>query len=167
MGVPLLPIPSVQLSPVGQAQVGVSAAHDRLDNLNGVEVTRAVLLEHCAQPRRHALPALMTKRGVDLGGEFRYLEADYNGKLRANYMPGDSLRDRDRWGYASPRTACCRATSQTGGPLESEPQPQPGERRQLLARFFRAPRQLADAAPAGQRRLAVLVRASWASARGA
>jgi LPS-assembly protein len=42
----------------------------------------------------------MTKRGIDLGGEFRYLERDYNGKLRANFMPGDRLRDSDRWGYA-------------------------------------------------------------------
>ena len=42
----------------------------------------------------------MTKRGVDLGGEFRYLEPDYQGTLRANYLPDDRLRDRDRWGYA-------------------------------------------------------------------
>jgi LPS-assembly protein len=53
-------------------------------------------------PNRDAtfFPAIMTKRGIDLGGEFRYLERDYNGKLRANYMPGDRLRDSDRWGYA-------------------------------------------------------------------
>jgi LPS-assembly protein len=49
----------------------------------------------------------MTKRGIDLGGEFRYLERDYNGKLRANYMPGDRLRDRDAGATPSPRTACC------------------------------------------------------------
>ena len=43
----------------------------------------------------------MTKRGVDLGGEFRYLERDYSGKLRADYMPErPAARQRDRWGYA-------------------------------------------------------------------
>jgi LPS-assembly protein len=43
----------------------------------------------------------MTKRGVDFGGEFRYLEEAYNGTLRGNYLPNDKLRDRDRWGFTA------------------------------------------------------------------
>jgi LPS-assembly protein len=46
----------------------------------------------------------MSKRGIDLGGEFRYLEPTYEGKLRANYMPTDTLRDRNRWGYSFVQT---------------------------------------------------------------
>jgi LPS-assembly protein len=38
---------------------------------------------------------------VDVGAEFRFLEADYAGELRANVMPGDSLRDSNRWGISS------------------------------------------------------------------
>lgn len=45
-------------------------------------------------------PALMSKRGVDLAGEFRYLEPTYKGQLRANILPGDKLRERDRWSYS-------------------------------------------------------------------
>ena len=41
----------------------------------------------------------MTARGVDLGGEFRYLEPTYSGVLRANYMPSDKLRSADRSGH--------------------------------------------------------------------
>ena len=43
-------------------------------------------------PNRDATlyPELMSKRGVDLGGEFRYLEHDYSGEVRADFMPSDS-----------------------------------------------------------------------------
>jgi LPS-assembly protein len=41
----------------------------------------------------------MTRRGVALGTEFRYLEPRYSGELTADYMPNDRLRDRDRWAY--------------------------------------------------------------------
>jgi LPS-assembly protein len=53
-------------------------------------------------PNRDATfyPTVMSKRGVDLGGEFRYLEPDYKGTLRGNYMPNDTLRQSARWGYA-------------------------------------------------------------------
>ncbi|MDB5851210.1 MAG: biosynthesis protein, partial [Rhodoferax sp.] len=30
----------------------------------------------------------------------RYLEPSYRGQVRADYMPNDSLRDRDRWSYS-------------------------------------------------------------------
>jgi LPS-assembly protein len=33
-----------------------------------------------------------------LGAEFRYLESEYQGQVRANYMPTDRLRDDTRWG---------------------------------------------------------------------
>lgn len=45
-------------------------------------------------------PSIMAKRGVDLAGEFRYLQPRYNGQLRAAYMPSDRLRDEDRWAYS-------------------------------------------------------------------
>lgn len=44
---------------------------------------------------------LMSKRGVDLAGEFRYLEAPYQGLIWGNYMPWDRLRDEKRWGFAA------------------------------------------------------------------
>ena len=52
-----------------------------LDNLNGFEVTQPYYWN--IAPNRDATfyPTLMSKRGVDLGGEFRYLERDYQGKL--------------------------------------------------------------------------------------
>lgn len=100
MGVPVLPIPSISFPLSDKRKSGFLPPTIGLDNLNGVELT--VPYYWNIAPNRDAtfFPAVMTKRGIDLGGEFRYLERDYNGKLRANYMPGDRLRDRDRWGYA-------------------------------------------------------------------
>jgi LPS-assembly protein len=97
-----------------------------LDNLNGVELT--VPYYWNIAPNRDAtfFPAIMTKRGIDLGGEFRYLERDYNGKLRANYMPGDRLRDSDRWGYAITHDGIIRQRGDQ--PAGAEPEPQPRER---------------------------------------
>jgi LPS-assembly protein len=100
MGVPVLPIPSISFPLSDKRKSGFLPPTIGLDNLNGVELT--VPYYWNIAPNRDAtfFPAIMTKRGIDLGGEFRYLEKDYNGKLRANYMPGDRLRDQDRWGYA-------------------------------------------------------------------
>jgi len=42
----------------------------------------------------------MSKRGLDLGAEFRYLEPSYQGRVRANYMASDQLRHENRWAYA-------------------------------------------------------------------
>src|SRR5256885_5101075 len=45
-------------------------------------------------------PSVMSKRGVNLGAQFRYLEPTYSGEAYAAYMPGDRQRDRDRWAYS-------------------------------------------------------------------
>ncbi|WP_245598092.1 LPS-assembly protein LptD [Ottowia thiooxydans] len=52
-------------------------------------------------PNRDAtiIPTAMLRRGVDMAGEFRYLENDYNGRINANYMPNDKLRGESRWGF--------------------------------------------------------------------
>jgi LPS-assembly protein len=41
----------------------------------------------------------MTKRGVDLAGEYRYLGTNFSGRFRGAYMPNDTLRNTDRWGW--------------------------------------------------------------------
>ncbi|WP_407926590.1 LPS-assembly protein LptD [Caenimonas soli] len=100
MGLPILPVPSLSFPLSDKRKSGLLPPTIGLDNLNGLELT--VPYYWNIAPNRDATfyPALMTKRGVDLGGEFRYLERDYNGTVRANYMPDDRLRHRDRWGYA-------------------------------------------------------------------
>ena len=45
------------------------------------------------------MPSVMLRRGIDLGGEFRYLENEYDGRVNANFMANDKLRGRSRWGF--------------------------------------------------------------------
>jgi LPS-assembly protein len=99
-GLPILPVPSLSFPLSEERKSGLLPPTFGLDNVSGVELT--VPYYWNIAPNRDAtlFPTLMTKRGVDLGGEFRYLERDYEGKLRANYMPSDQLRHQDRWGYA-------------------------------------------------------------------
>jgi LPS-assembly protein len=100
MNVPILPVPELSFPLSDKRKSGLLPPTIGLDNLNGVELTLPYYWN--IAPNRDAtfFPALMSKRGIDLGGEFRYLEPSYQGKLRADYMPSDTLRDRDRWGYS-------------------------------------------------------------------
>jgi LPS-assembly protein len=42
-------------------------------------------------------PKVYTKRGFQVGGEFRYLEPKFNGELVGEILPNDRLADRDRY----------------------------------------------------------------------
>ena len=69
-----------------------------VDSISGTVVT--VPYYWNIAPNRDATlyPTIMSSRGLDLGGEFRYLEPGYTGRLRANYMADDKLRGSERWG---------------------------------------------------------------------
>ena len=98
--VPLLVVPSLSFPLSNKRKSGFLPPTVGVDNVNGIEINAPYYWN--IAPNRDAtfLPALMSKRGVDLGGEFRYKESDYAGQLRANYMPYDKLRGASRWGYA-------------------------------------------------------------------
>jgi LPS-assembly protein len=99
-GIPILPVPDLSFPLSDKRKSGLLPPTIGLDSLSGMEVTVPYYWD--IAPNRDATfyPTLMTKRGVDLGGEFRYLEAGYGGQVRADYMPNDLLRQRNRWGYA-------------------------------------------------------------------
>jgi LPS-assembly protein len=103
-GVPILPVPSLSFPLSEKRKSGMLPPTIGLDNLNGVELTTPYYWNIAPNRDATLFPTLMTKRGVDLGGEFRYLESDYRGVLRADYMPDDKLRQRDRWGYTLQHT---------------------------------------------------------------
>ncbi|MGZ5180815.1 MAG: LPS-assembly protein LptD [Ramlibacter sp.] len=98
--VPILPIPELSFPLSDKRKSGFLPPTISLDNHNGFEWRQPYYWN--IAPNRDATfyPALMSKRGVDLGGEFRYLESAYRGVLRADYLPEDQLRQRSRWGYS-------------------------------------------------------------------
>ena len=99
-GFPILGFPKFSFPLSDKRKSGLLPPTISLGSLNGLEVRQPYYFD--IAPNRDATfsPAIMTKRGVDLAGEFRYLEPTYKGQLRANIMPGDKLRDHDRWSYS-------------------------------------------------------------------
>ena len=99
MSVPILAAPTFTFPLSDKRKSGLLPPTLAIDNISGTSVTVPYYFD--IAPNRDATfsPSIMTKRGVDLAGEFRYLERDYKGELRASLLPNDQLRDRTRWSY--------------------------------------------------------------------
>src|SRR3990167_3657097 len=99
-GVPILPIPALSFPLTDKRKSGVLPPLIGLDNVNGAEVTIPYYWN--IAPNRDATfwPVVMSKRGLNVGAGFRYLEPSYSGQVRADVMPADRLRDATRWGVS-------------------------------------------------------------------
>lgn len=116
-GVNVLSMPAITFPLTDKRKSGFLAPTFGVDNISGTEVT--VPYYWNIAPNRDATfyPTVMSKRGVNYGGEFRYLETDYNGRLRADYMPGDALRAADRWSESFQHVGVLDRGTYTGGSL--------------------------------------------------
>ena len=113
LGLKTPPLPSISFPLSNVRQSGLLPPVIGLNSQSGVETIIPYYWN--IAPNRDATfyPTLLSKRGVDLAGEFRYLEDNYRGQIRGNYMPNDRLRNNDsRWGIA----ALHNATVDTGIP---------------------------------------------------
>ncbi|MES2585130.1 MAG: LPS-assembly protein LptD [Pseudomonadota bacterium] len=99
-GVPLLPIPAISFPLSDKRKSGLLPPTIGVGADSGLEVTLPYYWNIAPNRDATLTPTIMTRRGVDLGAEFRYLEPGYTGVARANYMPGDKLTDSDRWGLS-------------------------------------------------------------------
>ena len=97
-GVPLLATPYISFPISDKRKSGLLPPTINLDNISGLELTLPYYWNIAPQFDATLYPTLMTKRGVDLGGEFRYLQPAYTGQVRAAYMPSDNLTGTNRWG---------------------------------------------------------------------
>jgi LPS-assembly protein len=99
-GVPILPVPYITFPLSDKRKSGLLPPTIGLDSRDGVAYTQPYYWN--IAPNRDATlrAALMTKRGANLGGEFRYLEPTYSGQMSADIMPSDRLRDRMRWSFS-------------------------------------------------------------------
>ena len=102
--VPILAFPKISFPLSDKRKSGFLPPTLGVSSLNGFEIRQPYYFD--LAPNRDATfsPDVMTKRGVNLAGEFRYLEPTYSGQLRANVLPGDTLRNRDRWSYSLQHT---------------------------------------------------------------
>ena len=98
MGITTPPLPSLTFPLNNQRKSGILPPVFGVDSVNGTEVLLPYYWNIAPNRDATLYPTLMAKRGINLGTEFRYLENGYAGAIRADYMPADTLRDRDRWG---------------------------------------------------------------------
>ena len=99
-GVPILPVPAISFPLTEKRKSGLLPLTAGVDNVSGS--TLALPYYWNIAPNRDATitPTLMTSRGVDVGVVYRYLEPGYSGRVFADSMPGDKLRNLDRWGLS-------------------------------------------------------------------
>jgi LPS-assembly protein len=100
-GVPLLPITYVTFPLSDQRKSGLLPPTVGLDSVNGFELAQPYYWN--IAPNRDATftPTVMTKRGVNLDTEFRYLEQNYSGVVKVDWMGSDELRDMSRWSLST------------------------------------------------------------------
>jgi LPS-assembly protein len=99
--VPVLGIPAITFPMTNERKSGLLPPVVGITTNNGLELAQPYYFDIAPNRDATVTTHLMSKRGVAVDTEFRYLERDYNGLARLNLMPTDSLRDQARWGWSS------------------------------------------------------------------
>ena len=77
---------------------GLLAPVVSIDTVSGLDLMQPWYWDIAPNRDATLVARAMSKRGLGLEGEFRYLEKDYNGQVRLNWLPQDQLRNEPRWG---------------------------------------------------------------------
>lgn len=88
-GVPILYTPWVDFPLQGQRKSGLLVPSLKVGS-DGTELELPYYFNLAANRDATLAPGLITARGATLRGEFRYLEPNYSGSLKAKYMPHDA-----------------------------------------------------------------------------
>lgn len=95
-GVPILYSPWLGFSLNNRRRSGLLAPSFGSTTLSGNHYAQPVYWNIAPNRDATITPRFMTKRGTMLGGEFRYLDTDYNGTFFGQYLPGDKLTGTNR-----------------------------------------------------------------------
>jgi LPS-assembly protein len=100
-GVPLLASPYLQFAINEQRRSGFLTPSFGVSSIRGVEIDTPYYW-NIAPNRDYTLtPRVLSKRGLQLGNEFRYLEPGYNGITLLDLMPNDRANGKRRWALDS------------------------------------------------------------------
>jgi len=99
--VPILAAPSLTFPLNSARQSGLLAPLIGIDTVSGIEVSSPYYWNIAPNRDATLTTTVMSKRGVALDSEFRYLETDSQGQARLNVMPHDTLRQQSRWGLSA------------------------------------------------------------------
>ena len=82
-----------------ERQSGFLTPTHRRSNTTGFEVIVPYYWNIAPNMDATFYPRYMTKRGLQIGSEFRYLQPGWKGEMRAEDLPSDQQVGRDRWGF--------------------------------------------------------------------
>jgi LPS-assembly protein len=102
--VPILPVPEVEFPLNDERKSGLLPPSIGADNIGGLEYTQPYYWNLAPNRDITFYPTYWSRRGMNLGTEFRYMESaapqpPFQGQMRFDYMEKDQLRDGTRrWG---------------------------------------------------------------------
>jgi LPS-assembly protein len=96
---PIFYTPYISFSLHQQRKSGVLTPHYGTATNTGTELTLPYYWNIAPNMDATFYPRVMTKRGLQLGSEFRYLETNYRGDARVEILPDDRQAGRERYGY--------------------------------------------------------------------
>ncbi len=99
LGVPILALPTLSFPLTDDRKSGWLPPFLNIDSRSGVELS--VPYYWNIAPNRDAtlVPRVLTRRGLGLQGEFRYLEPGFSGSLGVDLIPNDRVADRSRQAF--------------------------------------------------------------------
>lgn len=111
-GVPIVPLPGGVGFPLSEKRrSGLLPPTVSYSSTSGLEYAQPYYVDIAPNRDATLTPTIIGKRGIDLYGQFRYLENSYSGQIDANYMPSDKLRDMERWRYQLAHTQAIPTTN--------------------------------------------------------
>lgn len=99
-GVPILYFPVISYPVTNQRKTGWLIPHIGSSDRRGFEINAPYYWNIAPQYDSTITPHYMSKRGLQLNADFRYLASHTDGKLTGEYLPDDDVTDTDRWLYA-------------------------------------------------------------------
>ncbi|MFO7542943.1 MAG: LPS-assembly protein LptD [Thiobacillus sp.] len=100
LGVPILYTPWMDFALNNERKTGVLAPTIGTTERSGLDILVPYYLNLAPNYDATLYPRLLSKRGVQLGGDFRYLLGNARGENRLEYLPNDNAANRSRWSVA-------------------------------------------------------------------
>ncbi|HVA54211.1 MAG TPA: LPS assembly protein LptD [Gammaproteobacteria bacterium] len=95
-GVPIFWTPYIDFPLSDKRKSGFLAPTFGYSTFTGTDLTTPYYLNLAPNYDATLVPRIITKRGFDMGGEFRYLTNSSQGQLNFSYLPHDRLANRER-----------------------------------------------------------------------
>jgi LPS-assembly protein len=96
LGLPILALPTLSFPLSDNRRSGWLPPSFDSDNLSGIEISAPYYWNIAPNRDATLTPRGITRRGLGLNAEFRYLEPQLQGTLAVNWLPKDSLAGRSR-----------------------------------------------------------------------